>query len=245
MKRLALIILAVTGMTASACGGSSPSTTTTRTSAAQAERTRLESQLRASLEAPTSPTADVQDLDSCIVEQAGRLPLANLRTLAGSSVSVSVTDPLLARCVAQGKGLSFVRGAIADVVAGKLPPPVPAAFSNCVVAGVNRLTTAQLAAAFNSDATGSQASSRRIGQQLSLACIEKPAVFAQWRRLWIAGVKHVLAGQHLPAAYANCIVAKAAQIRPLELVKLGQSGSKAEKAYGHNLGRECQAAVGG
>lgn len=150
----------------------------------------------------------------------------------------------MARCVAQGKGLEFFRGVIADVVSGKLPPPIPAAFTSCVAAGVNRLTPAQLAAALNQSATGSQGYSRRIGQQVASACVQKPAVYAQWRKMWVSTLRHILNGHHLPAAYVNCVLRKASQISPLELVKLGQSGSVAETAYGNKLGHECQAAVG-
>ncbi len=242
-RRLALTLVCMVGL--SACGGSSHSSTTTRTTAAQVERTRLVSSLRASLETPTSPTASVPDLDNCIAQEASGLPLASLRTLASASATTAITDPLLARCVAKGKGVEFVRGVITDVVAGKLPPPVPALFSSCVEAGVNQLTPAQLALALNRSATGSQAYSRQIGQRISVACIQKPAVFAQWRKGWIGGIRSVLNTHHLPAAYVNCVLGKAAQIRPLQLVGLGRSGSPAETAYGKKIGHECQAAVGG
>lgn len=177
--------------------------------------------------------------------QRRRLPLASLRTLASYSVTTAVTDPLLARCVAQGKGLGFVRGVIADVVSGRLPPPIPAAFSRCVAAGATRLTPGQLAAALDQSATGSQADSRRIGQRVASACIQKPAIYAQWRKMWVGMLRHILDGHHLRQAYVNCVLGRAGQIRPLELVKLGQSGSAAETAYGHKLGHECQAAAGG
>lgn len=242
MRRAALLLIALIGL--GGCGGGSSSSTTTRASAANPERTRLLSDLRASLEAPTSPVAQESDLDDCIVQQARGLPLARLRTLAAANVSTSVTDPLVARCVAQGKGLSFVRGVIADVVAGKLPPPIPASFSNCVVAGVDTLTPAQLAAALNKGATGNQSYSRALGQRLALACVQKPGVFEQWRKLWVEGIGKTLQGHQLPAAFVHCVLGKAGQIGPSELVKLVQSGTAAETAYGRQIGRECRAAVG-
>ncbi|MBV9801698.1 MAG: hypothetical protein JO130_00845 [Solirubrobacterales bacterium] len=242
-RRLALTFVALLGL--SACGGSTQHSTTTRTTAADAERTRLLSSLRTSLDAPTSPLANVEDLDNCIVQQAKALPLASLRTLASASVNTEVTDPLLARCVEQGKGLAFVRGVMADIVSGKLPPPVPAAFTSCVVAGVDKLTSAQLALALNQSATGSQTATRQIGERISVACIEEPPVFAQWRKELIGEIRHVLNGHHLPASYVNCVLGKAGQIRPQQLVKLAQSSSAAETAYGQELSHECRAAVGG
>jgi hypothetical protein len=250
MRPVPLVIALLVGLLlATACGGGTShpqhSTTKTQTSAASTERTRLLSELRSGLEAPASPVANVSDLDDCIVQQASGLPLATVRKLATANPDASITDPLLARCVAQGKGLSFVRGVIADVVAGKLPPPIPAAFSRCVVAGVDTLTPAQLAAALNQGATGNQSYSRRLGQRLALACVEKPSVFAQWRKLWVAGIRRSLNGQHLPAAFEQCVLAKADRIGGADLVKLVQEGSAAETAYGQKLGRECRSAVSG
>jgi hypothetical protein len=242
VRRAALLLIAVIGL--GACGGASSSSTTARTSAPSPERTRLLSQVRAGLEAPTSPVANVHDLNDCIVRQARGLPLSRLRKLAAANVSTSVTDPRLARCVAQGKGLSFMRGVIADIVVGKLPPPVPAAFDRCVVAGVDTLTPTQLATALNQGSTGDQSYSRALGKRLALACVQKPAVFAQWRSLWVAGIRRALAGHHLPAGYVKCVLGKAGRIGSAELVKLVQSGTAAETAYGRELGRECRAKLG-
>jgi hypothetical protein len=243
MRRLTLILVGLLSL--SACGGASHSSSTTRTSAASAEQTRLLSELRAGLEDPTSPVANVRDLDECIVQQAKRLPLASLRKLASANAGTADTNPLVARCVAQGKGLSWVRGVIANVVGGKLPPPIPANFSTCVVAGVNQLTPAQLAAALNKGATGDQSYSRKLGQRIALDCIQKPAVFAQWRKLWVAEIRRSLQGHHLPAPFVQCVLGKAGQIGAKPLVKLVQSGTGAETAYGEKLGRECRASVSG
>jgi hypothetical protein len=204
----------------------------------------LEAELRSSLEAPTSPLSRARELDECVVQQAGGLPLASLRNLATSNPGVSEVDPLLARCVALGKGLSWVRGVIADVVAGKLPPPIPVDFTRCVVAGVDTLSPAQLAAALNQGATGNQSSSRRLGQGIALACVEKPAIFAHWRGLWVSGIQHSLQGHHLPAKFVQCVLGKAGQIDAAQLTTLVQAGSAAENAYGQRLGRACRAAIG-
>jgi hypothetical protein len=235
-----VIVILVGLLSVSACGGASSSSSTTRTAAANPEQTRLLSELRSGLEDPSSPVANVRDLDECIVQQAKRLPLATLRKLAAGKVDIEDTNPLVARCVAQGKGLSWVRGVIADVVAGKLAAPVPAAFRKCLVAGVGALTPAQLAAALNKGATGNQAYSRHLGQQIALACVKKPAVFAPWRKLWVAEIRSSLNGRHLPAAFVQCVLDKAGQIGATELVKLVQAGSAAETAYGEKLGRACR-----
>jgi hypothetical protein len=256
-----LLIAIVVGVLAlSACGSSSHSSTqgsktgttgtttgspTTGTSAASPEQTRLLSQLRSGLEDPSSPVANVRDLDECIVQQAQALPIATLRKLAAAQVGNSVTDPLLAKCVAQGKGLNWVRGVIANVVAGKLPAPIPAAFSKCVVAGVDTLTPAQLAAALNQGATGDQSYSRRLGQRLALACIHKPDVFAQWRNLWVSSIRRSLQGRNLPPAFVKCVLGKAGQIGATDLIKLVQAGSTAETAYGEKLGRACRSSLSG
>jgi hypothetical protein len=228
-----------------ACGGASHSSSTTRTAAANPEQTRLLSQLRSGLEDPTSPVANVRDLDECIVQQAKHLPLASVRKLAAGSVGTADTNPLVARCIAQGKGLSWVRGTIADVVAGKLPPPIPAAFHKCVVAGVGKLTPAQLAASLNKSAAGDQSYSRRLGQRIALDCVQKPPVFKVWRKLWVADIRRSLNGRHLPAAFVQCVLDKAGKIGATELVKLVQAGSAAETAYGEKLGRACRASLSG
>ncbi|HKO29378.1 MAG TPA: hypothetical protein VJU80_18100 [Solirubrobacteraceae bacterium] len=242
-----LILLLVGSLTVTACGGgsTSSSTSTTRTAAANPEQARLLTQLRSGLEEPTSPIAKVRDLDECIVQQAKRLPLASLRKLAAGDVGIADTNPLVARCVAQGKGLSWVRGVIANVVSGKLPPPVPAAFSQCLLAGVNKLTPDQLATALNKGANGNQAYSRRLGRQIALACVKKPAVFGPWRKLWLTEIRRSLSGRHLPAAFVHCVLDKAGKIGPTELVKLVQAGSAAETAYGEKLGRACRPSLSG
>jgi hypothetical protein len=243
-----VILILVALFSLSACGGassSSQSSSTTHTTAANPEQTRLLSQLRAGLEDPSSPVANVRDLDECIVQQAKGLSPASLRKLAAGDVGTADTDPLVARCVAQGKGLNWVRGVVANVVAGKLTPPIPDAFRKCVVAGVGTLTPAQLAAALKQEATGNQALSRRLGRRLALSCIKKPAIFAQWRKLWVAEIRRSLNGRDLPAAFVACVLDKAGKIGATELVKLVQAGSAAETAYGEKLGRACRPALSG
>jgi hypothetical protein len=243
VRRLILALVALFGV--SACGGASSSSSTTHTAAANPEQTRLLSELRSGLEDPSSPVANVRDLDECIVQQAKRLPLASLRKLAGGDVGTGDTDPLVARCVAQGKGLGWVRGVVANVVAGKLTPPIPDAFRKCVVAGVDTLTPAQLSAALNQEATGNQALSRQLGRRLALTCIKKPAIYGQWRKLWVAEIRRSLNGRHLPAAFVQCVLHKAGQIGATDLIKLVQAGSAAETAYGEKLGRACRASLSG
>jgi hypothetical protein len=113
-------------------------------------------------------------------------------------------------------------------------------FRKCVVAGVGTLTRAQLAAALDQGAAGSQAYAGRLGQQIALACVKKPAVFGPWRKLWVSDIRRSLNGRHLPAAFVQCVVDKAGKIGATELVKLVQAGSAAESAYGEKLGRECR-----
>lgn len=245
MRRLILLLVGSLSMTACGGGSTDSSTSTTRTAAANSEQTRLESELRSGLEAPTSPVANVRDLDECIIQQAKDLPLARLRKLAAGDVGTADTNPLVARCVAQGKGLSWVRGVIANVVSGKLPPPIPAAFSKCLIAGVNKLTPDQLATALNRGANGNQAYSRRLGRQVAFDCVKKPAVFGPWRKLWLAEIRRSLNGRHLPAAFVQCVLDKAGKIGATELIKLVQAGSAAETAYGEKLGRACRPSLSG
>jgi hypothetical protein len=225
-----------------ACGGSSgSSSTSTHPSAASAERARLESRLRSSLEAPTSELASARDLDSCVLEQAHGLPLPTLRLLATSD-QVSVADPLLARCVAQGKGLSWIRGAIAASVAGNLPSSTPPKFTHCMIAGVDGLTPADLAAALRKGATGDRSYSVRLGRRIALECVQKPDVFAAYLPLFLTGIRASLERRHLPRAFVQCVVDKAGKMSPQTLTTLIQGGSAVENAYGQKLGRECHAA---
>lgn len=238
MRRLTLILVALLGV--SACGGSSPSSSTTHTAAANPERTRLLTALRSGLEDPSSPVANVRDLDECIVQEAKALPLATLRKLASGTVDIADTNPLVARCVAQGKGLSWVRGVIANVVAGKLTAPVPDAFKKCLLTGVGALAPGQLAAALTKGAHGNQAYARQLGQRIALDCVKQPAVFGPWRKLWVADIRGSLNGRHLPPAFVQCVLDKAGKIPPAQLVSLLQAGTAAETAYGEKLGRACR-----
>lgn len=236
-------LLGVLGVTACG-GGASKTSTTTRTSAASAERTRLESELRSTLESPTSPVAGAPDLDECLVQQAGRLPLATLREVAGSDANVGrQAAPLVATCMAQGKGVAWFRRELASQVAGRLPPPIPAVYDRCVVAGVNQLSPQQLAVAVSRATTGNDAYAQQLGRKIGFACVEKPAVFAQFRTLWLNGIRKSLQGHHLPAAFVQCVLAKAAQIRPSQLVALVQAGTGAETTYGEKLGRDCRSSL--
>jgi hypothetical protein len=244
--RIALaVVIGLVGL--SACGGgSSKSSSATHTSTASAERTRLESQLRSTLESPTSPVAAARDLDECLVGQAGSLPLATLHELASSDANVGrQAAPLVAHCMSQGKGVTWFRGVIAGSVAGRLAPPIPAAYNKCVVTGVGRLSPQQLATALSRATAGEGSYARRLGRNIGFSCVQKPAVFAQFRKLWLGGIRHSLQGHHLPAAFTQCVLTKAGQIGPTQLIKLLQAGSAAETAYGQKLGRECRSALTG
>lgn len=236
-----LALVAVLGL--SACGGSSSHTASTRSTSAPTsspERTNLLAQLRANMESTQSTVAGVSDLEDCIVQQAGELPLPQLRAVASPQVASSVTDPLVAHCVASGKGASVVRHAIAEVVAGRLPAPVPANFTNCILSGVHTLSATQVARAINSSASADQAYARDVGERLALACIRRPAVFASWRRVWIGGVRHSLQqGRQLTPAFRRCVLQKAAHITPDELIKLVRGGPPAQTGYGRHLGELC------
>ncbi len=195
------------------------------------------------MESTQSTVAGIGDLEDCIVQNAGELPLAQLRAVALPQVASSVTDPLVAHCVASGKGVSVVRQAIANVVAGKLPAPIPASFARCVVSGVHTLTAVQLARAINSSSTTDQAYARQLGQRLALACIRRPAVFAAWRRLWLVSVRNSLRqGRQLTPAFRQCVYQKASHVKPNQLIKLMQGGLTAQTGYGRHLGELCRAA---
>ena len=68
-------------------------------------------------------------------------------------------------------------------------------------------------------------------------------MYAQWRKLWVDGIRRSLAGRNLPTAFKQCVLDKAGQIGAAELVKLVQSGSAAETAYGEKLGRDVPSAT--
>ena len=236
-----MIAAALLGLTA--CGGSG-SSSSTRTSAASAERTRLETQLRSSLEAPGSELAGARDLDECVVQQANGLPLASLRTLVTAPTDRPVADPLLARCVAQGKGLSWIRGAIAGAAAGALSPSTPPSFTHCMVAGVDQLTAAQLSAALQSAATGDQSASLRLGQGVALACVQKPGIFEIYRGFVVSGIRNSLQRRHLPPAYERCLLKKAGETSPRQLATIIEGSPGVSKAFGEKLAQGCRAALG-
>jgi hypothetical protein len=198
------------------------------------------SELRTSVEAPTSELASAHDLDECVVQQASGLPLAKLRKLVSANTDRPDADPLLARCVAQGKGLSWIRGAIATSVTGQLPASTPPAFIHCALAGVDQLTPAQLAAALQKGATGDQAYSVRLGERIALVCIQKPGIFEQYRKQVVIGIRETLARRHLPAPFVQCVLEQANHISPSELATLVQGGPGVENAFGQKLGRACR-----
>jgi hypothetical protein len=242
------IVLGLLGLLGlGACGGGAGSSTagsktsTTRTAAASPERARLESALRASLEAPSSQLAGARDLDECVVQQASALPLASLRKLATAQTDRLVADPLLARCVARGKGVSWIRGAIAASVAGNLPSSTPPRFSHCMIAGVDQLTPAQLAAALQEGANGDESYSVRLGRRIALGCLGQPGVFGEYRKLFLSGIRATLERRHLPPAFVQCVLNKAGKMSPQTLTKLIEGGSAVENTYGQKLGRECRA----
>jgi hypothetical protein len=234
-----VIVLGLVGL--GACGGGAGSTST-RTSTTSAERTRLLSQLRSSVEAPSSELASAHDLDECVVQEAGGLPLARLRKLVTANTDRPDADPLLARCVEQGKGLSWIRGAIATSVTGQLPASTPPAFIRCALAGVDRLTPAQLAAALEQGASGNQAYSVRLGERIALVCIQKPGIFEEYRKQVVIGIRQTLARRHLPAPFVQCVLNRANHMSPADLAGLVQGGPGVENAFGQKLGRECRAA---
>ena len=242
-----LLLLAVVGaLGVSACGGGSSHTASTGSTSAtttSGERTKLLAQLRANMNASETTVTGVSDLEDCIVEEANKMSLSQLRVVASPNVASSVTDPLVAHCVALGKGLSFVRQEIANVVAGKLPAPIPKSFATCVASGVHTLTAAQLARAINGSSSADQVYARALGRRLALACIRHRAVFASWRRVWLLSVRHSLAqGRQLTPAFRQCVYAKASHITPDQLIKLVQGGLTAQTGYGRHLGELCRAA---
>ena len=242
------VVIALGLLGLGACGGGTGSnparetSSTTRTSAASPERTRLESALRSSLEAPGSQLAGARDLDECVVQQASTLPLASLRKLVTAQTDRPVADPLLARCVEQGEGVSWMRGAIAASVGGNLPSSTPPKFTHCMIAGVDRLTPAHLAAALRKGATGDESYSVRLGRQIALECLQKPSVFDAYRKLFLTGIRASLEGRHLPPAFVQCVLDKAGKMSPQTLTMLIQGGSAVENAFGQKLGRECRVA---
>jgi hypothetical protein len=236
-----VIVLGLLGL--GACGGGAGSTTTTtRTSAASPERTHLESELRSSLEAPSSPLAGARDLDECVVQQASTLPLTSLRRLVTAQTDRPVADPLLARCVEQGKGVSWMRGAIAASVAGNLPSSTPPKFTHCMIAGVDGLTPAQLAAALRKGATGDESYAVRLGRGIALGCVQQPGVFEEYRKMFLSGIRATLQRRHVPPAFVQCVLDKAGRMSPQTLAMLIQGGSTVENAFGQKLGRECRVA---
>jgi hypothetical protein len=245
MKRVTTLIgvLGVLGLLGvSGCGSSGKHSTT---SAASAERTRLIAQLRTMLEGPSSPLAGAPDLDACVLHQANGLPLRTVRILASSQPDRAVADPVLARCVAQGKGLSFFRRQISTSATGQLQASASPRFLRCMAGGVDRLSPAQLAAALNKQATGDQTYALRLGQGIALGCIQQPGIFEQYRKQWLIGLRGGLERRHAPPAFVRCVVNKASHIGPAELTKLLQASPADENAFGQKLGRECHAGPSG
>jgi hypothetical protein len=153
---------------------------------------------------------------------------------------------VLARCVAQGKGLSWIRRQVAVSATGQLKTSAGVGgtqFLNCMVDGVDHLSASQLAAALNSEATGDQTYSIHLGKRIALACIQKPGIFEQYRRRWLTGLRKTLEQRHLPPAFVQCVVNKAEHIRPAELTKLFQATTAEQNAYGQKLGRACRGAA--
>lgn len=239
-RRLSYVPLVIlTALSLAACGSS--------------ERTKLTKQLRSNLTQSASgggvqlqngsslPVTPV--LINCLTAQAGKLPLSQLRQVAGPNPPKSTSLTLISRCIAAGVEVGQIRTAIAGVVTAQIPQSFPSSYKSCITGAVSGLSRQQLAHLFVL-ASQNQAYEAQYGRNLALQCVDRhPNIL---RGVVVTSMRNVLSKSHLPAAFVRCMVGKVDQL-PAAAIRNLVSGpnltvnQQASTALGKRLGQQCVA----
>jgi hypothetical protein len=220
------------------CGGSGSQS---------AERTKLEHQLSAQTQKSNIPA----DLSPCVVQQAGKLPIDQLRAVAGAganppAATKRIAIGLVAACIRQGKGLSALHSLIVQSIQSSTSPNVPAVLKQCLIQRANATTGAELSqlvsAYVSQNQAAAQAQAQQVGRGLGRQCLADPSILGALRGLFITPIKSALQASSYSAAFRNCVLKKseAFPASKLRQAALNPAGAQASgEAFGRNAARAC------
>jgi hypothetical protein len=233
------------------CGGSSGGGSTGSGSTgggstgSSAERTRLTRQLAAQL----GPLP--ADLSSCVVHEAQRLPIGQLRDLGSRGANLppgarAAGAHLLTGCIQQGKGVPALRSLIAQRVTAAMPGTLPASFRTCVENKARGLSVGQLSELISISLISGQSAERSAGEQLGrklgIQCLAQPGVLAALRGLFLRPLQRLALSSRYSHAFTQCVLHKAQQISSARLRQFALHPASAQ-SLGHALGegyaRQC------
>ncbi len=220
------------------CGGSGSSSS---------ERTKLEHQLSAQAKASSLPA----DLSSCVVQQAGNLPIDQLRKVADAGLNAPtgtkrIAIRLVAACIRQGKGLATIHALIIQPIERSSSPTVPPVFKRCVIQKANATTGEQLsqlvAAYAGNDLATAQKQAFQVGVGLGRQCLGDPQIIGALRSRFMTPIKTALRQSAYSAAFKNCVLHKSERV-PASLLReaaLNPAGASVlGQRFGRNAARAC------
>jgi hypothetical protein len=238
-RRTSWLGLAVTAvMMLAGCGGSGSSA---------AERTRLEHQLSAQTNASSIPPG----LAPCVVQQAGKLPIDQLRAVAGAganppAATKKIAVGLVSACIQSGQGLAAMHALIIRSIEASTPANVPLTLKQCLISKANATTGAQLSQLVSAYASQSpalaQAQARGVGAGLGRQCLGEPQIIGTLRSLFIAPIKSALQASSYSAAFKACVLKKSELFPAAKLreAALNPAGAQAlGETFGRNAARAC------
>jgi hypothetical protein len=222
------------------CGGSGSSS---------AERTKLEHKLSAHVETSGIGAA----LVPCVAQQAGKLPIGQLRAVAnaGSSpppATKQVAVGLITACIRSGQGLDTMHSLIVQSIETSTSPNVPDVLKQCLIQRANATTgdeLSQLVSAYAQNQAAAQAQAQLVGRGLARQCLADPSILNALRGLFISPIRSALAKSSYSAAFKNCVLKKSEQFPAAKLreAALNPAGAQAlGEAFGRNAARACIAA---
>lgn len=190
------VAVAQLGLLVGGCGGHSQAGGSSVTT----ERGELMQKLRSSL--PSTSTSSGQALINCILHQAHGLPIDELREVVDQRLGNPVYTRIASGCVRQGYGVQGFRDEIEDAVLRAPQSPLRA----CVKSGVASIPTPTLAQAFAAAITSGpgQFDPSRLLVPTTIRCLNRPALYAQWRPVAIRQLTASVPASE-PTAFRTCV----------------------------------------
>jgi hypothetical protein len=190
------VAVAQLGLLLGACGGHSQGGGSSVTT----ERSELMGRLRSSL--PSTSASSGQELINCVLHQAERLPIDQLRGVVDQRLGNPVYTRIASGCVRQGYGIQAFRDEIEDAVLRTPQSPLRA----CVKSGVASIPTPTLAQALATaiNSGPGQFDPSRLLAPTTIRCLNRPALYAQWRPLVIRQLTASVPASE-PTAFRTCV----------------------------------------
>jgi hypothetical protein len=238
----AMMLAGAAAMALAGCGGSGSSS---------AERTKLEHELSAQAKTSSIPP----DVTPCLVQEAGKLPLDQLRAVASPGANPPAATKrlavgLLTTCIREGKGLSALHTLIVQSLEKSVSANVPPVFKQCLIEKANATTAGQLSQLVSTYAAGddpaaAQKQAFQVGVGLGKQCVADPRIVDALRSLFIAPIKAAFKTSSYSTAFKNCVLKKSEQfpVAKLRQAALNPAGAQSlGETFGRNAARACIAA---